>query len=132
MPEQETGTSTAIVVAADEEIRVLLRGLLRLHHVRVLGEADGVERAIGLVRSTRPTLVVSDLELAEGTASLLLQELRRDSPGVRSVIVCPRAPESAPQLGAERPDALLRRPFRVREFAEAIGAAAPEAPVPSR
>jgi DNA-binding NtrC family response regulator len=128
MPESETMTSSAVVVAADEEIRVLLRGLLRLHHVRVLGEADGVGRAMGLVRSSSPTLIVSDMELAEGTASLLLQELHRESPGVRSVIVCPNAPESAALLGNERPDALLKRPFRVRDFAEAIGAAAPESP----
>jgi DNA-binding NtrC family response regulator len=128
MSDSEALASSAVVVAADEEIRVLLRGLLRLHHFRVLGEADGVERAMGLVRSSPPSVVVSDMELAEGSASLLLQELHRDTPGVRSVIVCPNAPESASLLGTERPDALLKRPFRVREFAEAIGAAMPETP----
>ncbi|MCI4334607.1 MAG: hypothetical protein L3K04_03130 [Thermoplasmata archaeon] len=131
MPESEAPALTAVVVAADEEIRVLLRGLLRLHHFRVLGEADGVGQAIGLVRTSPPSVLVADMELAEGTPSLLLQELRRLSPGVRSVFVGPPTPDGPASLGSERPDALLQRPFRVREFAEAIGVLPSDPPAAS-
>ena len=42
-------TLSAVVVAGDEETRVLLRGLLRLHHFRVDGEAEGATQAIELI-----------------------------------------------------------------------------------
>ena len=62
-------SATAIVVAGDEETRVLLRGLLRLHHFRVEGEAEGATHALELVRDRRPSLMVTDVTLAEGSAT---------------------------------------------------------------
>jgi DNA-binding NarL/FixJ family response regulator len=129
MPEAETPAPTAVVVAGDEEIRVLLRGLLRLHHFRVIGEAEGVDEAVELVRTSHPSLVVADMSVRPpGTPADLFQEARRLSPGLRSVLVCPDDPDAATGLGAAGPDARLHRPFRVRDFAQAIGAVSPESP----
>ncbi|MCI4346007.1 MAG: hypothetical protein L3K07_04570 [Thermoplasmata archaeon] len=128
MQEAETPTPTAVVVAGDEEIRVLLRGLLRLHHFRVLGEAEGVADALELVRTTRPSLMVADMTLRPGTAAELFQEVRRLAPGLRSVLVCPENQGGSTTPAADAPDALLKRPFRVRDFAQAIGALSPESP----
>ncbi|MCI4363901.1 MAG: hypothetical protein L3K13_06340, partial [Thermoplasmata archaeon] len=93
-----------------------------------LGEAEGVDEALELVRTTHPTLVVADMTLRPGTPAELFQEIRRLAPGLRSVLVSPEMPGGAPSVGAEAPDALLCRPFRVRDFAQAIGALSPESP----
>ena len=111
---------SAVVVAADEETRVLLRGLLRLHHFRVLGEADGYTAALQMVRERHPSLVVADVNLSEGSPASLIAEVREADPGLRVVLVAPasRPPPMTDSPG--RPDAVLLRPFRIRQFAEAL------------
>ncbi|HEV2231263.1 MAG TPA: hypothetical protein VGS18_03660, partial [Thermoplasmata archaeon] len=112
--------TTAVVIAGDEEIRVLFRGLLRLHHFRVLGEAEDEGQGLELIRTHNPGLLVVDTKLADGTIASLLSAARQIAPAMRAVLVAPHAPGS--ENGAEgHPDALLQRPFRVREFALAIG-----------
>jgi DNA-binding response OmpR family regulator len=112
---------TAIVVAGDEETRVLLRGLLRLHHFRVDGEAEGATQAIELVRAHRPSLLVVDASLAEGSSTPLVGHARGLSPGVRIILVAPASrPPDLPSDPMLRPDAVLLRPFRIRQFAEAL------------
>ncbi len=108
-----------MVVAGDEETRVLLRGLLRLHHFRVDGEADGVTQALELLHNHRPGLMVVDVNLAEGTAGALLAEARTIVPMLRIILVAPasRPPAATPGPG---PDVTLLRPFRIRQFAEAL------------
>lgn len=118
---------TAIVVAGDEEIRVLLRGLLRLHRFRILGEATGEPAALELVRAHRPKLLLTDVRLNEGTVTELVPAARKVVPEIRAVVVAPPGPEGRAGHDA-RPDALLQRPFRVRDFAEAVGAGPPPGP----
>ena len=113
--------STAIVVAGDEETRVLLRGLLRLHHFRVEGEAEGATHALELVRDRRPALMVADVNLAEGSPTTLVADARAIRPGLRVILVAPASrPPSPPPDPAHRPDVVLLRPFRIRQFAEAL------------
>jgi len=125
-------TSNAIVVAGDEETRVLLRGLLRLHHYRVDGEADGATSAAELIRVHRPLLLVVDASIAEGTVSGLIGQARGLVPHLRVILVAPASRPPAPSPDPnQHPDALLLRPFRIRQFAEALsppGAAGPPGP----
>ncbi len=114
---------TALVVAGDEETRVLLRGLLRLHHFRVDGEAEGVTQALEMLREHPPTLLVVDLNLTEGSATALLQEVRGFAPTVRTILVAP-ASRPLPPRPEPYADVLLLRPFRIRQFAEALVAPA--------
>jgi DNA-binding NarL/FixJ family response regulator len=111
--------ATAVVVAGDEEIRILLRGLLRLHHFRVLGEASEESEGLELVRSGSPRLLVVDSRLNGGSVGSLLASARRIAPHVRTVLVASQEVGPAPSEVA--PDAMLPRPFRVRDFAEAVG-----------
>jgi DNA-binding NarL/FixJ family response regulator len=126
-------TSSAVVVAGDEETRVLLRGLLRLHHFRVDGEAEGATQCLELIREHRPALLVADVNLAEGSPSSLVAEARRLAPELRVILVAPASRPPAPpterNLG---PDVVLLRPFRIRQFAEALipPGATPAPPVP--
>jgi len=108
-------------VAGDEEIRVLLRGLLRLHRVRVDGEADGATEGVRLLHDRHPTLLVIDQHLREGRAVDFVTAARRALPSCRIVLIVPAA-RPPPTLDlAAAPDVVLQRPFRIREFADAIG-----------
>lgn len=121
MSSSSGSTPIAIVVAGDEETRALLRGLLRLHRFRVDGEAAGSTQAIELVRVHRPSLLVVDARLAEGSASPLVGQARGMVPGLRVVLVAPAShPPTLPSDPIQRPDVVLLRPFLIREFAEAL------------
>ncbi|HTS32811.1 MAG TPA: hypothetical protein VMI55_02595 [Thermoplasmata archaeon] len=120
MTSAQSPGSGAVVVAGDEETRILFRGLLRLHHIRVDGEADGAERALRLVRDHRPHLLVADMNLAEGSTTTLLAEARQIHPEVRVVLVASASRPPPQPSDGKPPDAVLLRPFRIREFAEAV------------
>jgi DNA-binding NarL/FixJ family response regulator len=121
MAASTAASSSAVVVAGDEETRVLLRGLLRLHHFRVDGEAEGATQGLDLVREHRPTLLVADVNLAEGSSTHLVTESRRLAPEMRVVLVAPASrPPAAPAGTDSGPDVVLLRPFRIRQFAEAL------------
>ncbi len=111
---------TAVVVAGDQDTRVLLRGLLRLHHFRILGEAAGVLDALTVLAPDAPGVLVIDGQLSEGSVDVLLREARQRLPQVRLVVVTHGAP-SAPFAADGTPDAVLVRPFRLAEFALAVG-----------
>ncbi|HZY91561.1 MAG TPA: hypothetical protein VFG07_02120 [Thermoplasmata archaeon] len=117
---------TAMVVAGEEETRVLLRGLLRLHHFRVLGEAEGGSGALDRLREAAPQVLVVDSQLAEGSADSLVPAVRRRFPAVRVVLVL-HGGVPAPTDGPEGPDVVLRRPFRIQEFATAVSRGRPPA-----
>ena len=118
----ENGSSlTAIVVAGDEETRVLLRGLLRLHHFRVDGEAQGSTEALQLLKDHKPALLVADVNLAEGSSSALVTGARSLLPALRIILVAPASRPPPPAEDPTRePDVVLLRPFRIRQFAEAL------------
>jgi DNA-binding NtrC family response regulator len=121
MVDMSPPAASAVVVAGDEETRVLLRGLLRLHHFRVDGEAEGATQCLELVREHHPTLLVADVNLAEGSPSSLVSEARRAEPGIRVILVAPASrPPAAPSDNGKGPDVVLLRPFRIRQFAEAL------------
>ncbi len=117
-----TEGASAIVVAGDEETRVLLRGLLRLHHYRVIGEAEGSTEGTKLLRTHPPSVMVVDAALAEGSFPVLIREARLLRPEMRVVLVTPtpvRAGDGTPK-GADGPDATLTRPFRLADFLAAL------------
>ncbi len=108
-----------MVIAGEDDTRILLRGLVRLHRFRVVGEAAGVSDTLALLRAERPTTLVADSQLAEGSAEELVREMKRRFPSVRLVLVThDSARREFPAGGG--PDAVLRRPFRIQEFAAAL------------
>ncbi len=121
---------TAVVVARDEETRILLRGLLRLRHFRVLGEAEGSTHAIELLQTNSPSVLVVDASLAEGSASALIREARRAVPSTRIVLVGLPGSTGAPPATSPEPDAVLPRPFRISQFEAAVAPSTSTAPRP--
>ncbi len=129
MVDSSAPTASAVVAAGDEETRVLLRGLLRLHHYRVEGEAEGATQCLELIREHRPSLLVADVNLAEGSSSALVAEARRASPELRVILVAPASRPPTPAANGG-PDVVLLRPFRIRQFAEALLPPSPRGPSP--
>ncbi len=117
-----TEGASAIVVAGDEETRVLLRGLLRLHHYRVIGEAEGSTEGTELLRTHPPSLMVVDAALAEGSFPVLIREARLLRPEMRVVLVTPTPvrPGDGTPRGSDGPDATVTRPFRLADFLGAL------------
>lgn len=69
----------------------------------------------------RPSLLVVDANLAEGSVPALIGAARALVPGLRVVLVAPASrPPSMPTELSQRPDTILLRPFRIRQFAEAL------------
>jgi len=122
-----TEGASAIVVAGDEETRVLLRGLLRLHHYRVIGEAEGSTEGTELLRTHPPSVMVVDAALAEGSFPVLIREARLLRPEMRVVLVTPTPvrPGDGTPKGADGPDATVTRPFRLADFLGALQGKAP-------
>lgn len=110
---------SALVVAGEEETRVLLRGLLRLHRFRVVGEAESCVRAQTLLGDLCPSTVVIDTSATEGDAHELADATKRARPSVWVVVVA-RPPRPAARPGLLAPDVVLLRPFRIQEFAQAV------------
>jgi len=121
--------ATAVLVAGDEETRVLLRGLLRLQHFHVDGEADGAQKALELVRTYQPGLLVADVNLSEGSPAALVADARAIVPTLRVVLVAP-ASRPPPVMGVAKqgPDVVLLRPFRIQQFRDAVAPPAARPP----
>jgi response regulator RpfG family c-di-GMP phosphodiesterase len=113
-------SATAVIVAGNEETRVLLRGLVRLQHVHVVGEAEGSTEGLQLVQLHRPTLVLIEASLLEGSAATLIQAAHSLLPASRLVVVGTVDPQGGPTPRADS-IAYLRKPFRIAEFVQAIG-----------
>jgi GGDEF domain-containing protein len=56
--------------------RLLVRRLDAMPGMRVVGEANGQQQAVALIRWTQPDVVLTDLSLASGSGLSLLAELR--------------------------------------------------------
>lgn len=101
-------------------MRILLRGLLQLHRVRVDAEASGTTEALRLVREHRPGLIVVDSHLSDGSPADLISGARAIIASVRLILVCPSSRPPPPFSQACAPDVLLLKPFRIQQFKEAI------------
>lgn len=131
VPEVDPPMPTAVVVAGDDQTRVLFRGLLRLHHFRVVGETGGATEGDELVRHFQPTVLIADTTLSEGSLAALLPSTRDRSPATRIIVVQPTVRSISPDP-APRPDATLTRPFRVKDFVDAISTVAARPAASSR
>ena len=123
---EPSSAKTAVVIAGEADNRVLLRALLRIHHFQVPGEAEGAASALEVLRVHRPALMVVDVHLAEGNPETLISEARVIVPNLRVILVTSASDPPAFRSNAPyRPDAVLLRPFRVQQFAEAVRLAVP-------
>ncbi len=124
--------ATVAIVGGSEETRLLLRGLLRLFHHRVVGEGATVTAMRD--RRSEPTLAsvaLVDFDLDAPETPRELDEMRRTYPGVRIVLLTTsRAAADEAKARALGIDGILRRPFAVHELMEVLEPVAAEPPSP--
>jgi DNA-binding NarL/FixJ family response regulator len=110
-----------LVVDADARTRESLSGLLGIgRRVTVVGSAGDPARALELVTSLDPDVVVVDPRLPEvGPGRAFIARLRELRPGCRVLVMNGAAvpAEGVPPLDA---DAFVRKTFRVRELVDAV------------
>jgi DNA-binding NarL/FixJ family response regulator len=112
---------SGIVVAGASDSRMLLRGLLRIQRIGVDGDAEGSQQAMELLRRHHPTLMVVDVHLAEGNPFILISDARTLTPKLKVILVA--SASDPPNFRARpniQPDAVLLRPFRIQQFADAL------------
>ena len=121
-----TALADAVVLAVDddEEARELLR-LVLARHVRELVVADSVERAMELLKSVQPALIISDLCMPDYDGYDLIRRVR----AMVENRATPAIALSAYSLDASRDAALaagfdmfVRKPLDVTHFVAVLGA----------
>ncbi len=114
----------SIVWSRNDDCRLLLRGLLRLHQSPVRFEATTRAELRELPTLTVPTVLVADADPLTPEWEEELLSVLRDHPELRAVVLLPREGGS---LGSEVRAAApigLARPFTIRGFSDAVASAA--------
>jgi two-component system LytT family response regulator len=77
MLKQEHGLK-AVIIDDQEDIRAINRNLLAQNFpdIEIVGEADGVDSGIELLKQTQPDLVLLDIEIKGGSGFNILQKVR--------------------------------------------------------
>ena len=125
--------TNVIIVGGSDETRLLLRGLLRLHRQRVLGEGTTASYLSNLPVPPEPSVLLLDVDLEEAEWLTAIRAAVERCKGLRAILLTPsrspRVEELARQAGIT---ALVRRPFAVHELIEAVapGTSGPAPPTP--
>ena len=112
----------AVLLGGNEDTRLLLRGLLRLHRHRVLLETQAGDGIVRLPQSTEPKVLILDAGSDKDSAwAEELSSILRSRPDLRALVILPSA-DPAAESRARRAGArtVLVRPFAIREFVEAV------------
>jgi CheY-like chemotaxis protein len=119
------------VVGGSREVRLLIKGLLRLHRHVVVAEGPNFDVLDTLSKDAEAPVVIVDFDLAEPGRLDVVRTARKARPNSRFVLLSPGggAPmrEAGRAIGA---DAMISRPFAVRDLMEAVapGSSASAAP----
>ena len=124
-------TSDVAIVSPHDDIRLLLRGLLKLHRFHVIREGSGPTALAGLTDGERP-VVILDADLDEVGWAEAVRDLRSRRPDLPLLLLTStRSPRVGPQAKASGIGAIVHRPFAVHDLIEAVtGLAGPPAPSP--
>lgn len=117
------------VVGGSREVRLLLKGLLRLHHHVVVAEGPSFDVLDGLPTDGEAPVVIVDFDLQEPGRLEAIRAARKARPASRFVLLTPGGGlpmrEAGRSVGA---NAVIGRPFAVRELIEAVAPGTSPAP----
>ena len=120
-PGRPTPTLDTVIVGGNEETRLLLRGLLRLHRYRVLGETRSAQDLDPSEdpRLRRVLVLVADSDGTEWSAELAIARERQA--GLLPLLVVEEVgPELVDQARAAGVLGLLARPFAIRDLISTV------------
>jgi CheY-like chemotaxis protein len=131
-PVDPANAVSAVLLGGSEDTRLLLRGLLRLHRHQVLLEAQGPEGIERLPSSPETKVLIVDAgSKTDGTWVEDLCSVLRSRPDFRALVILPTSDPTletrAREAGAQ---AVLVRPFAIRDFVEAVDLVAAAAAPP--
>jgi len=111
----------AVVAGGDFRVRLLLRGLLQMHHVLLDEETEDLGRAVDLIRLSHPDYILIYTGADPDVWCPLIENCRSICPRARVILVRPAGTPSLRGLELSRsPDVLLREPYTLLEFAMAL------------
>jgi hypothetical protein len=120
----------SVIWGTNEDSRLLLRGLLHLHHCTVLHEVGSCAELDEIPSLTTPTVLIVDSDGQDDDWLADLAAVVERRPEFRAVVILPKpveAPtETAKPVGAS---VVLHRPFTIPDFVRAVAAAADADPV---
>ena len=127
-------TVEAVLLGRNDDTRLLLRGLLRLHHHRIVLEARTVEELEQLAPTPTPRVLLQDVDTGDDRWSDELAWALHQHPDLRAIVLLPS------EGGGLRAEALrvrarsaLVRPFAIRELIRLVNEAVdPGLPVAAR
>lgn len=120
------GMANVVIAGGSDETRLLLRGLVRLHHHRVVAEGYGPETIAQLPKDVEAPVFLLDADLDNPKWIEQLGGLAKRHPQRRVVLLTSDGSAAFETkvrgLGIDR---LLHRPFAVHDLVEAIEAEPP-------
>jgi hypothetical protein len=115
------GMANVVIAGGSDETRLLLRGLVRLHHHRVVAEGYGPETIGQVPRDVESPVFLLDADLENPKWVEQIGGIAQRHPQHRVVLLTSDGTASFEArmrgLGVDR---LLRRPFAVHDLVEAI------------
>lgn len=115
------GMANVVIAGGSDETRLLLRGLVRLHHHRVVAEGYGPETLAQLPAELVAPVFLIDADLENPKWLEEIAGLAKRHPQRRVVLLTsdgtPAFEAKMRSLGIDR---LLRRPFAVHDLVDAI------------
>lgn len=116
-----TGMKHVAIAGGTDETRLLLRGLVRLHHHRVVAEGFGPETLAEIPKDGGDPVVLIDADLEDAKWSEPVRQFTKAFPSARVVLLtASRSPQVESQARSLGVATLLHRPFAVHELVEAI------------
>jgi AmiR/NasT family two-component response regulator len=114
-------TAETVILGGNEETRLLLRGLLRLHRYRVCGEARTAEEldSVGDPRTRRVLVLVADHAGPDWADELVVARSRQVGL-LPLLIVSEITPQVITDARAAGVVGLLGRPFAIRDLMAAV------------
>lgn len=113
--------ANVVIAGGSDETRLLLRGLVRLHHHRVLAEGQGPETLGQLPSDLEAPVALLEADLEDPLWLKGISEFRQRFPVHRVVLLTTdRSSSFEAQAKAAGIDHLLRRPFAVHDLVEAV------------
>ena len=124
--------ANVVIVGGSDETRLLLRGLVRLHHHRVVAEGRSPQTLRDLAADIDAPVVLLDVDVDQPEWAEQISRSLKGHQGLRAILLTAnrttRLETQAKEMGIS---SLLRRPFAVHELVEAIDASAVPPPTPT-
>ena len=109
-----------ILIIDDEDVvREMLHQILEDAGYEVL-ECSDAREALERHCQEDIDLLVIDIQIPRQSAPAIVEELRRDRPGVKVVVICNYVPHISAAIRKSKPDFVFFKPFRMADFLGAV------------